>query len=348
MPFGLKNAPSTFQRAMNAALTGLQGMQCYVYLDDIVIYASDIEEHTKELESVFNRLRQNNLLLQPDKCEFMRKEVAYLGHIITRNGLAPNPDKIRAISNYPRPENQKQIKQFLGLIGHYRRFIKDFSKFARPLNLLLRKDSQFQWTRDHHKSFEYFKYILTHKPLLQFPDFSKEFLLTTDASSYTIGAILSQGEIGQDKPIAYASRSLNKAEINYSTIHRELLAIVWAVQHFRPYLYGRKFTILTDHRPLSWLFSCKDPSSRLIRWRLKLEEFDYVIKYKPGRVNSNVDALSRNPTDQVYAFPINSKNRETYSLFIKFHYENQTIPDIEIIKENIMLKYPNSFIFRKI
>lgn len=130
---------------------------------------------------------------------------------------------------------------------------------------------------------------------MQYPDFSKEFVPTTDASIHAIGAILSQGEVGKDLPIAYASRTLNKAESNYSTIERELLAIVWAVKHFRPYLFGRKFKIVTDHKPLTWLFSIKDPGSRLVRWRLKLEEYDYEIIYKAGKINTNADALSRPP-----------------------------------------------------
>lgn len=158
---------------------------------------------------------------------------------------------------------------------------------------------------------------------------------------------MSQGDIGKDLPIAYASRTLNNAETNYSVIEKELLAIVWAVHHFRPYLYGRTFLILTDHRPVTWLFNCKDPSSRLIRWRLKLEEYNYTIKYKPGRVNSNVDALSRNPVSMNIiktCFPINT---ETYTDFVKFHYENQNIPDIEIIKENIFTKFPNALFYSK-
>lgn len=287
MPFGLKNAPATFQRLMTVALSGLQGLQCFIYLDDVVIFASSVDEHSKRLCNIFKRLRHNNLLLQPDKCEFMHKEVAYLGHIINDKGISPNPEKIKAIKNYPIPTNPKQIKQFLGLIGYYRRFIKDFSKFAKPLTNLLKKDAPFIWSNEQDQSIEYFKNALIQAPILQYPDFSNEFLLTTDASNYAIGAILSQGDIGKDLPIDFASRTLNKAECNYSTIERELLAIIWATEHFRPYLYGRKFIILTDHRPLTWLFNCRNPNSRLMRWRLRLEEYIYEIRYKPGRVNSN-------------------------------------------------------------
>lgn len=342
MPFGLRNSPSTFQRLMNTVLTGLQGLECFVYLDDIVIYASSIEEHSKKLNSIFSRLRENTLLLQPDKCEFMRREVAYLGHIISDKGVMPNPEKVKAVSDYPVPTNIKQIKQFLGLVGYYRRFIKDFSFIAKPMTSLLKKDVPFVWTDDHQKSFQKFKDILISEPILQYPNFNETFVLTTDASNVAISGILSQGEIGKDLPVAYASRTLNKAEINYSTTEKELLAIVWSVNHYRPYLFGRKFIIVTDHRPLTWLFSCKNPSSRLLRWRLKLEEYEYEIRYKPGRINSNADALSRNP---VLNFKID--NCETYENFVKYHYENTELSNIEVIKENVMSKFPNCFIYSK-
>lgn len=295
MPFGLKNAPATFQRAMDSVLYGLQGERCFVYLDDIVVFASSLQEHEQKLTEVFERLKIHGLKVQPDKCEFLRKEVAYLGHIISENGVKPNPEKVKSVRAFPVPKSCKDIKSFLGLAGYYRRFIPNFSKITKPMTSLLKKDVPFVWGSDQQQAFDTCKNILTTTPLLQYPDFSKEFVLTTDASLHAIGAILSQGEIGKDLPIAYASRTLNKAESNYSTIERELLAIVWAVKHFRPYLFGRKFKIVTDHKPLTWLFSIKDPGSRLVRWRLKLEEYEYEIVYKAGKINTNADALSRPP-----------------------------------------------------
>ncbi|CAF4878033.1 unnamed protein product [Pieris macdunnoughi] len=280
MPFGLKNAPATFQRAMDSVLYGLQGERCFVFLDDIVVFASSLQEHEQKLYEVFNRLRKNGLKVQPDKCEFLRKEVAYLGHIISSEGVKPNPDKVHAVDNFPVPKSCKDIKSFLGLTGYYRRFISNFSSLTKPLTSLLKKDVPFVWGETQQSAFEECKRLLTNPPILQYPDFTKEFILTTDASLHAIGAVLSQGQIGKDLPIAYASRTLNKAESNYSTIERELLAIVWAVKHFRPYLFGRKFKIVTDHKPLTWLFSIKDPGSRLVRWRLKLEEYEYEVIYK--------------------------------------------------------------------
>lgn len=299
MPFGLKNAPATFQRTMDNILQGLQGERCFVYLDDIVVFASSLQEHEDKLREVFERLQKHQLKIQPDKCEFLRREVAYLGHIISNEGVKPSPSKVDAVQNFPIPKSCKDIKAFLGLTGYYRRFIPNFSKLTKPLTSLLKKDVTFIWGEPQQKAFEECKHILTNPPILQYPDFSKEFVLTTDASLYAIGAVLSQGEVGKDLPIAYASRTLNKAETNYSTIEREALAIIWAVKHFRPYLFGRRFKIVTDHQPLKWLFSMKDSNSRIVRWRLKLEEFDYEIIYKAGKYNVNADALSRFPVNAI-------------------------------------------------
>lgn len=295
MPFGLKNAPSTFQRLMDRILSGLQGIELFVYMDDIVIYASSLEEHAQKLSALLGRLQTAGLALQPEKCRFLRREICYLGHIITSEGVKPDPQKIRAVKEFPTPKSKKNVKQFLGLIGYYRRFIKDFAKISKPMTLLLKKDIAFSWNSSAQAAFETLRDTICSEPLLQYPDFGKPFVVTTDASNYALGAVLSQGTIGKDLPISYASRTLHTAEVNYSTTEKELLAIIFAVAHFRPYLYGHKFTLVTDHRPLVWLHNTKDPTSKLMRWKIKLNEYDYDITYKPGRINSNADALSRNP-----------------------------------------------------
>lgn len=309
MPFGLKNAPATFQRLMDLVLAGLQGIELFVYLDDIVLYASSLREHKIKFEKLAARLRQANLRLQPDKCEFLRREVTYLGHIISESGVKPDPQKIQAVKEFPQPTNAKGIKQFLGLAGYYRRFIPDFSKTAKPLTNLLKKETVFLWGDDQDKAFVALRDALCSQPLLQYPDFTKPFIVTTDASNAAIGGILSQGTIGRDLPISYASRLLNEAERNYSTIEKELLAIVYCVNYFRPYLYGRKFQLTTDHKPLVWLHSVKDPTSRLVRWRLKLAEYDYEVIYKAGKINVNADALSRNPIPEKI-FPLSSNDSD--------------------------------------
>ncbi|KAL4153837.1 hypothetical protein QTP88_001670 [Uroleucon formosanum] len=293
VPFGLKGAPATFQRLMNSVLTGLNGIKAFVYLDDIIIYALNLEDHSRKLKEVFDRLRESNLKLQPSKCSFLRKEVNYLGHVITDKGVRPNPQKIDCVVKFPTPTNAKEIKSFLGLSGYYRRVVPNYGQIAKPLTSLLKKDVPFYWSDICQEAFDKLKAILTKEPLLKYPDFEQPFNLTWDASNFVIGCILSQGPIGNDPLIAYASRTLNKAEQSYNTTEKELCAIVWGVKQYRPYLYGQKFNIITDHRALSWLFNVKDPGSRLIRWRLKLEEYEYEIHYKPGANNTNADALSR-------------------------------------------------------
>ncbi|KAL1123468.1 hypothetical protein AAG570_002548 [Ranatra chinensis] len=234
--------------------------------------------------------------IQLDKCEFLRKQVNYLGHRVTADGIKPNTDKIKAITEYTIPKTPKQLKGFLGLLGYYRKFIPNFAAIVKPLTTRLKKDHTINISdKDYVECFHKCKQLLTNEPLLQYPDFDKPFILTTDASEFAIGAVLSQGTIGSDRPIAFASRTLNEHERNYSTIEKELLAIIYGTKYFRPYLFGRHFIIVTDHKPLQWLFSLKEPNSKLIRWRLSLEEYDYEIRYKPGKQNSNADALSRAP-----------------------------------------------------
>jgi len=293
MPFGLKTAPATFQKLMNNVLSVLTGTRCFVFLDDIVLYANSLADHDKKLREVLERLRKHNLKLQPDKCEFLKKDVVYLGHKISEHGVEPDARKLEVIEQFPPPKTAKQLKSFLGLMGYYRRFIPLFSKIASPLHKLLKRDAKYLWEESQEAAFRALKQKLMTQPILQYPDFSKEFILTTDASNEGAGAVLSQGPIGKDLPIAYASRRFNKAEQNYSTVEKELAAIVWGIKHFRPYLYGRKFKIVSDHKPLTWIMSVKDPGSRLLRWRIQLEEYDYEIVYKPGVQNSNADALSR-------------------------------------------------------
>lgn len=294
MPFGLKNAPSTFQRAMEKILRGLINEICVVYMDDIIIFSTSLQEHISNIEKVFQRLREANFKIQLDKSEFLKHETAYLGHIITPDGIKPNPDKVHAIKNFPIPTSTKEIKSFLGLLGYYRKFIPNFSKLTKPLTSCLKKGAKIN-IKDptYEKAFKICQELLMNDPILSYPDFEKEFIVTTDASHYALGAVLSQGIIGCDKPIAFASRTLNDNEINYSTTEKELLAIVWATKYFRPYLFGRKFTIVTDHQPLRWLVNLKEPNSRLTRWKLKLAEYDYKVVYKKGISNTNADALSR-------------------------------------------------------
>ena len=297
MGMGLKNAAATFQRLMFTAMSGLVGTRCFVYLDDIVIYAESIEEHTKKLKEVLQQLEIHQLKVNPGKCQFLSKEVTYLGHSISAKGCRPKDERIEAISKYEPGglKNIKQVKQFLGIIGFYRRFIPNMSEIAKPLVNLLKKDVPFMWSADCQSSFETLKQKLTSRPLLVFPDFSKSYTVTTDASEFAIAGVLQQEIHGNLHPVAYFSRGLNSHEIRYSVIEKEALAIVNTFEHFRPYLYGNRFKIRvqTDHKPLKWLFNVKNPASRLLRWRLRLEEYNYEIHYIPGSMNHLADALSR-------------------------------------------------------
>lgn len=304
MAFGLKGAPACFTRLMNEVLRGLIGTSCYVYMDDIICYGRDLSHQIENLRLVFQRLREHTLLLQPEKCSFLKSSTTYLGHIISREGVTPDPSKIEAVENFPTPKTTKDLKSFLGLSGYYRRFIKDFAKIAKPLNSLLKEGTEYIWTEEQEEAFKHIKQILVSEPVLQYPDFTKEFLLITDASQEALGAVLSQGTLGKDdRPVAYASRTLNSAEKNYSTTEKELLAVVWSVKYFRPYLWGRHFKVVSDHRPLRWLMSLKDPGSRLTRWTIKLSEYDFEVIHRPGKANSNADALSRIPIIKVGTTP---------------------------------------------
>ena len=298
MPFGLKNAPGTFQRLMDNLLRGLQGVILFVYLDDIVIYANSLEEHEHKFKLLVERLRLAGLKLQIDKCEFLRRKVNYLGHMLSEKGLSPDPKKVEAVKDFPQPKDVKNVRQFLGLAGYYRRFIKNFAQIAKPLTKLLQKEMPFEWNEKAEDSFNTLKTFLCNAPLLQFPDFTKPFNVTTDASGYAIGGVLSQGEIGKDRPIAYTSRVLRGPELKYEVYEKEALAVLHSVNSFRSYVYGRKFTIITDHQPLVW-FKTADLNIRIQKWRFKLSEYDYTIVYKPGKLNSNADALSRNPTEPI-------------------------------------------------
>lgn len=293
MPFGLKNAPATFQRVMDNILREHVGVICLVYMDDIIIYSTSLQEHLINISKVMETLRKHNLKIQIDKSEFLQKEVAFLGHIVTPEGVKPNPDKIKVIQNWPLPKNETELKGFLGTMGYYRKFIKDFAKIAKPLTQQLRKGEKITHSPEFVSAFNRCKNILTSSHVLQRPDLSKPFVLTTDASNYALGAVLSQGPIGKDKPIAFASRTLTKSEERYSTIEKELLAIDWACRYFRPYLFGRKFTLYTDHKPLTYALNMKTSNDRLIRMKLRLEQFDYEIQYRPGKQNVVADGLSR-------------------------------------------------------
>jgi len=291
LPFGLKISTNSFQRMLTIALTGLDA-SAFLYVDDIIVYGCSLNHHNSNLEKVFQRLQQYNLKLNPEKCNFLSEQVIYLGHLITANGIKTDPSKHKHILEYPIPKNADEVRRFVAFCNYYRRFIKNFAEIAKPLNNLLKKNTTFDWTTDCNHSFENLKNKLINPPILKYPNFDEKFILTTDASNNALGAVLSQGENQNEHPLCYASRTLNKHELNKPIIEKELLGIHWGINYFRPYLYGRKFTVVTDHRPLVSLFTHKNPSSKLTRIRLDLMDYDFDIVFKQGKMNTNADALS--------------------------------------------------------
>lgn len=296
MPFGLTNSPATFVRLMHLALKDCINKICYVYMDDLIIFSDTPEEHLKRLEIVFEALRKAGLMLKPEKCHFMKESVEFLGHIISADGIQPCMNKIQAVSDFPRPQTVRDIRSFIGLCSYYRMFIKNFSRIALPLIRLTKKDVPFEWKEKEQKAFQELKDLLCSNTVLKHPDYEKPFLVSCDASGTDVSGILSQEENGFERPVAYASRQLNPAERNYSTIERELVAIIFAVRKFRNYIYNSKFLLITDHAPLLWLKNLKDPSSRLARFSLLLSEYDFEIKHKPGHLHTNADSLTRTRT----------------------------------------------------
>ena len=252
MPFGFCNAPATFQRLMDLVLADLVGASCLVYLDDIIVLGKDFHDHHQNIQSVLQRLREAGLKLRPPKCSFFRKKVRYLGHTVTREGVAVDPDKVAKVMNWPTPTSAREVQQFLGLANYYRRFIQNFATKARPLHHLTEKSVHFEWTSECQEAFDALHTQLVSTPVLAYPDFTRPFLLDTDASDGGIGAVLSQqDDAGLEHVVAYGSRSLTKTERRYCVTRRELLAVVTFVKQFRTYLLGNKFTLKTDHGSLT-------------------------------------------------------------------------------------------------
>lgn len=302
MPFGLCNAPATFQRLMQRCLGNLVNESLLIYLDDVVVFSSDFNSHLLHLEEVFVRLHQHGLKLQPRKCHLFQREVTYLGHVISEKGVATDPNKTMVVKDWPVPQTVKQVKSFLGFAGYYRRFIPGFSRIATPLHALTHgtthggKSATVNWSQECQRSFNNLKAALVSAPILAYADFSLPFRLYTDASFDGLGAVLAQVQDGKERVIAYASRSLHPAERNdqnYSSFKLELLALKWAVtEKFKDYLYGAKFTVFTDNNPLVHLDTARLGAVEQ-RWVAQLANFEYTIKYCPGTQNRSADALSR-------------------------------------------------------
>ena len=299
MPFGLVNAPMTFQRLMEAVLHGLHWSTCLSYLDDCIVLGKTFDDHLRNLHEVLQQFRDAGLKLKHSKCQFFQKEVSYLGFVINAEGVLPDPSNTKKVASWPRPRNPTDVRSFIGLASFYRRFIQNFSKIAAPLTNLTHKGAKFNWTEKCEVAFESLNQALIKPPLLAYPDFTQTFTLSTDASLTAIGAVLSQVQEGKERVVAYFSQMLSTTQQKWSTYDRELWAIVASVRHFRHYLRGHEFIIYTDHQPLLGYNKVSiqdDVSGRRARWIVELNAYTFHIKHRNGLQNNNAYALSRIPS----------------------------------------------------
>jgi len=300
-PFGLVNLPSQFMREMKKIFQDLPFVE--VFLDDIICFSKTFVEHLEHLAILFQRLRDVNLKLKMKKCTFGHTSLKFLGHIIQADGIHIDTSKVAAIKDMGAPTTVRELQQVLGLFNYYRRHIPCYSDIVRPLSKLLGpistkksgESEKIPWNTEQQEALDTLKNLLTTDKVLIYPDFSKHFFLVTDASNVAVGGVLSQEDekTGLLKPIAFYSRTLNKAEQRYSTIEKELLAVVYCCTQAKPYIYGRQFTVVTDHAPLTWLLKFRDSTSRLTRFTIKLLEYDFYVIHLPGKDNRVADALSR-------------------------------------------------------
>nr|XP_023660672.1 uncharacterized protein K02A2.6-like [Paramormyrops kingsleyae] len=290
LPFGVSSSPAIFQRLMESLVAGMTNVA--VYLDDILVTGRSDQEHLATLKEVLTRLQEGGLRLKRSKCAFMEPEVEFLGHRVDASGLHPLPHKVEAIQKAPAPANVTELRAYLGLLNYYNRFLPCLSSLLAPLHKLLRKDAWWTWEREQEMAFEESKQLLHSSKVLVHYDSQKDLILSCDASPYGVGAVLSHRmPDGQERPISFMSRTLTPAESNYSQLDKEGLAVMFGIQRFHKYLYGRRFVICTDHKPLLSLFSALKAvphmaSPRIQRWALTLRAYEYEIRYKPGEVRS--------------------------------------------------------------
>lgn len=293
MPFGLTNAPAVWQRLIDRVVGVDLEKNVFVYLDDVIICTSTFDEHIRVLREVISRVTKAGLTLNRDKCNFVKSELKYLGYIVNASGLLVDPAKIDAILQIPTPKNVSDIRRIVGLASWYRRFVPNFSTVISPLTRLTCKNARFVWDSDCETAFNMIKEHLIKAPVLSCPDFDQSFCIQCDASDFGLGAVLSQVQDGVEHVICYLSRSLNKNERRYTTTEKECLAVLFAVEKFRPYIEGARFTVITDHYSLKWLNSIKDPVGRIARWAVRLQQYDFEIIHRKGKENVVPDALSR-------------------------------------------------------
>ena len=293
MPFGLCNAPGTFQRCMMGIFSDMIEHILEIFMDDFSVFGDSYEGCLENLRIVLERCQEKNLVLHWEKCHFMVTQGIVLGHIVSREGIEVDKAKVELISNLPTPKCVKDIRSFLDHVGFYRRFIRDFSSIARPLCNFLAKDVTFEWSQACEAAFDKLKTMLVSPPIMRSPNWDLSFEIMCDASDYAIGVVLGHMEDKKTFVIYYASKTLDSAQSNYTTTEKEFLAVVFALEKFRSYIVGSPVTIFTDHAALKYLLSKQDTKPRLTKWILLCQEFNLTIKDKKGVENVVTDHLSR-------------------------------------------------------
>ena len=295
MPFGLSNAPAVFQELMNIVLQGCEEF-AMAYLDDVLIFSKNPEEHLRHIETIFERIRQHGLKLKLKKCAFFKEKTEYLGFVISKDGVKPDPKKVEAIRDLPEPKSVREIRGFIGMCSYYRRFVPNFSKIAEPLIDLTKKYARFKWTSECRTAFDFLKESLTVVPLLAYPDTNKPYVLYTDASNNCIGACLTQKTDDEDeKPIYFLSHKLSQTQTRWSTIEKEGFAIYYALQKLDHYLHNAKFTIKTDHKSLKCILDSPMQNKKIQLWALSIAGYNTQVEYIKGKENHCADLLSRIP-----------------------------------------------------
>jgi hypothetical protein len=323
MPFGLTNAPATFMHLMQSIFRPYLDDFVIVFLDDILVYSKSEADHTKHLRLVLDVLRKHQLYAKLSKCEFFQSKISFLGHVISRDGLHMEPTKVKAVMDWPTPTCPFDIRSFLGLAGHYRKFVRHFSHICSPLTELLHKDKKWEWTAQQQQAFDQLKQAVSTAPVLALPDEHLPFVIRTDASGYALGAELLQDQGKGLQPIAYMSKKMLPAEKNYPVHEQELLAIICALREWRHHVYGKDFKVITDHHSIRYLSTQPNLSPRQIRWVEFLQQFEpFTIEYKPGKTNIVADALSRRPDHNLAAFHSSSTSSTGIMRSIKQAYPN--------------------------
>jgi len=294
LAMGLAAAPSEFSRLMGDVLReNLKYQECCLYMDDIITPSQTFEEQIRRLEHVFQKLEESNLKLKPSKCIFLQKSCTFLGHVVSADGIATDPEKVKAIEHWPRPGCKRQVKSFLGLASYYKKFVQNFGETAKPLYQLTEKHRRFKWTSEAEEAFQTLKTCLTSTTVLAYPKLGEQMILDTDSSDFASGGVLSQMQDGNERVIAYFSKTMNKHELNYCTMRKELLAVIRSLKHFHHYIYGQKILLRTDNAAVSWLKKLKCPTGQIARWIQLVEQYDIEIIHRPGTQHRNADALSR-------------------------------------------------------